>query len=232
MTWCAGHAPVVMYHGVGRTAVDPFDLFVSPERFDEQMRALRDLGLLGVSLGELGDAVTRREAGGLVGITFDDAYREVLDWAPPVLERYGFTATVFPVSGLLGGENVWDPPPRRRLMAAPDLRDLVGRGLEVGSHGATHVRLAGLGADRLRDEVEASRATLTEVTGAEVRSFCYPYGSVDAAAVRAVRDAGYSYACAVLREAALPTLLAVPRIGVTQRDWRLRFAAKLVLRGR
>jgi peptidoglycan/xylan/chitin deacetylase (PgdA/CDA1 family) len=143
VTWCAGHAPVLMYHGIGCVAADPFGLFISPERFGQQMEALSDLGLQGVSLGELGDAVTRRKASGLVGITFDDAYREVLDRVPPVLERYGFTATVFAVSELLGGVNVWDPPPRRQLMAAADLRDLAGRGLEVGSHGANHVRLSG-----------------------------------------------------------------------------------------
>ena len=31
----------LMYHGVGRVSEDPFGLFVSPERFAQQMRALR-----------------------------------------------------------------------------------------------------------------------------------------------------------------------------------------------
>lgn len=232
LTRCAGHAPVLMYHGVGRVAADPFGLFVSPQRFREQMRILRSLGLRGVSLGELGDAVTRRGAGGLVGITFDDAYRDVLGWVPPVLERHGFTATVFAVSGLLGGKNVWDPPPRRGLMDAGDLRDLVLQGWEVGSHSSSHVRLSGLDADRLRHEVAGSRAALAEVTGVAPRTFCYPYGDADAAAVRAVHEAGYSYACAVWRLAGPPTRLAIPRVGVVERDRGLRFAAKLVLRGR
>lgn len=232
MTRSADHAPVLMFHGVGRVEADPFALFISPERFHEQMRVLRALGLRGVSLGELGDAVNRREARGLVGITFDDGYRDLLDWVPSILTQYGFTATVFAVSGLLGGENVWDPPPRRRLMDEKDLQELVGRGLEVGSHSASHVRLAGLDADRLDHEVTGSRTTLARVTGVQPRTFCYPYGSVDAAAVEAVRAAGYSYACAVERTPGLPLHLAYPRVGVTERDWRLRFSAKLVLRGR
>jgi peptidoglycan/xylan/chitin deacetylase (PgdA/CDA1 family) len=228
----ADRAPVLMFHGVGRVESDPFALFISPERFHEQMRVLRSLGLRGVSLGELGDAVNRREARGLVGITFDDAYRDLLDWVPPILVRYRFTATVFAVSGLLGDENVWDPPPRRRLMDENDLCELVDEGLEVGSHSASHVRLAGLDADRLDDEIMGSRSTLARVTGVQPRTFCYPYGSVDAAAVQAVRAAGYSYACAVEPTPGLPPHLSSPRVGVTERDRRLRFSAKLVLRGR
>jgi peptidoglycan/xylan/chitin deacetylase (PgdA/CDA1 family) len=228
----ANHAPVLMYHGIGRVEVDPFGLFISPERFNQQMQVLRSLGLRGVSMSELGDALNRREARGLVGITFDDAYRDLFDWGPPILTRYGFTATVFALSGLLGDENLWDPPPRRRLMDERNLRDLVVGGMEVGSHGASHVRLAGLDADRLADEVSGSRTTLARVTGEQPRSFCYPYGSVDAAAVQAVRAAGYSYACAITAVPRLPRDLVFPRVGVTERDRRLRFAAKLALRGR
>lgn len=228
----ADRAPVLMFHGVGRVEADPFALFISPERFHEQMRVLRSLGVRGVALGELGDAMNRREARGLVGITFDDGYRDLLRWVPSILTRYGFTATVFAVSGLLGAENVWDPPPRRRLMDEKDLRELVGLGLEVGSHSTSHVPLAGLDAGRLDDEVTGSRSTLARVTGAQPRTFCYPYGSVDTAAVHAVRAAGYSYACGVVQTPGLPPLLSLPRVGITQRDWRLRFAAKLALRGR
>ncbi|WP_091411091.1 polysaccharide deacetylase family protein [Friedmanniella luteola] len=221
-----------MYHGVGRVGVDPFALFVPPDRFAEQMRTLRRVGLRGVSLGELGDAAARGDADGLVGLTFDDGYRDVRTWAAPVLEQCGFTATVFVVSGLLDGENVWDPPPRRQLVDAADLRDLAARGWEIGSHSVTHARLTEVDPGRLQHEVAASRAALSELMGVEARSFCYPYGAVDGAAVDAVRAAGYTYACAVTRVAGLPTILATPRIGVTGRDRGLRLAAKLVLRGR
>jgi len=232
MTRLAGRAPVLMYHGVGRVATDPLGLFVTPKRFGRQMATLHRLGLRGVSMGELGDAITNGRSAGLVGVTFDDGYRDVLHFAIPALRRYGFTATVFAVSGMLGGANLWDPPPRRDLMTADDILELAVEGHEIGSHGVSHVRLAGLAPDRLDREVRNSRNQIARVVGSEPRSFCYPYGSVDDKAVRAVGRAGYSYACAVVRVPGLPTQLAMPRVGLDERDRGPRLVAKLFLRGR
>jgi peptidoglycan/xylan/chitin deacetylase (PgdA/CDA1 family) len=232
ITRAAGRPPVLMYHSVGPVDDDPFHLVVSPPRFARQIAALRRVGLRGVSIRELDEAVADRGVHGLVGITFDDGYRDVLPHAIPVLEHHGFTATVFAVSGLLGGTNSWDPPPRRDLMTEADLRQLTAAGHEVGSHSATHVRLAGLDPEHLREEIMGSREALARLLGSPPRSFCYPYGSVDAAAARCVEEAGYTSACAVTRVPGLSTRYAVPRIGVGEVDATRRFLAKLLLRGR
>ena len=231
-TRLAGRPPVLMYHGVGPVEDDPFGLFVAPETFARQMRALRLLGLRGVSLGELGDALAAGRADGLVGLTFDDGYRDVLTHAVPVVERFGFTATMFAVTGLLDGENVWDPPPRHRLVDEAELRDLAARGWEIGSHSVTHAHLPEVDADQLTTEVADSRAALEKLLGDPPRSFCYPYGDVDGRVVAAVREAGYDHACAVWRAPGLPDRWATPRVGVTERDRGARFVAKLFLRGR
>ena len=78
-------------------------------------------------------------------------------------------------------------------------------------------------------EVSGSRQRLREVTETEVRGFAYPYGSMDAAARRAVRDAGYDYACAVRAPRDSLGLMALPRVYVGQRDNRARMAAKRLL---
>jgi peptidoglycan/xylan/chitin deacetylase (PgdA/CDA1 family) len=223
--------PILMYHAVGLVADDPFDLFVSPERFRRQMATLVRLGLRGVSLRELGDALVSGRADGQVAITFDDGYRDTMRYAPPVLDRYGFTATFFVVAGALGGENRWDPPPRRKLMTEDDVRELATGGHEIGSHSVSHPRLAGLAPDALRREVADSRTALAQVLGAAPGGFCYPYGSVDAAAVNAVVDAGYSHACAVRRVPGLPELFALPRIGMSERDSSPRLMARILRNG-
>ena len=114
-------------------------------------------------------------------------------------------------------------------MAAPrrrGVRELAAAGMEIGSHSATHVRLAGLDPDQLATEVAASRADLAALLQTEIRGFAFPYGSMDAAARRAVHDAGYAYACAVETPRSELGLMALPRIYVGDRDSAVRMTAK------
>ena len=225
-----GRVPMIlMYHGVADVAEDPNHLCVTPSRFAEQMTSLRRLGLRGVGIRTLVEAIRSGRQRGLVGITFDDGYVNVLEAALPELLRHGFTASMFIISDRLGGHNEWDEGPRWPLMSASQVGELIAAGMEIGSHGATHTRLAGLGADQLEAEVSGSRASLSELVGDQVRGFAYPYGSMDAAARQAVRDAGYDYACAVQTPIAELGFVALPRVYVGQRDGARRLAAKRLL---
>jgi peptidoglycan/xylan/chitin deacetylase (PgdA/CDA1 family) len=225
-----GEVPMVlMYHGVADEADDPNHLCVAPSRFAEQMAWLKRRGLRGVSIGTLVDAMRAGRPRGLVGVTFDDGYVSVGEAALPELRRHGFTATMFIVSGRLGGSNEWDEGPRWPLMSAGQVREVAAAGMEIGSHSTTHVRLAGLDARQLQAQVGDSKASLADLVGTPVRGFAYPYGSMDAAARLAVRDAGYDYACAVetpLRELGI---MALPRVYVGQRDDARRMATKRLL---
>ena len=191
---------ILMYHAVERVEEDPNRLCVLPQTFDAQMSYLKRRGLRGVTVAELLRAKGRGTARGLVGLTFDDGYQNFLEKAVPLLESYGFSATVFVVGGRLGGENDWvhsfEPRPPMKLMTADEVREASERGMEIGSHSMTHPRLSGLAPELLEEEVGASRRVLAEVLGEEVGGFCYPYGDVDLQALRAVGRAGYDYACA------------------------------------
>jgi peptidoglycan/xylan/chitin deacetylase (PgdA/CDA1 family) len=225
-----GRVPMIlMYHAVADVSEDPDQLCVTPSRFAGQMASLQRLGLRGVGIGTLVDAMRAGRQRGLVGITFDDGYVNVLEAAVPELQRRGFTASVFIISDRLSGTNDWDDGPAWPLLSAGQVGELAAGGMEIGSHGATHVRLVGLEAGQLDAEVSGSRASLGELIGAPVRGFAYPYGSMDAAARRAVHEAGYGYACAVETPTADLGLMALPRIYVGQRDGAARLTAKRVL---
>jgi peptidoglycan/xylan/chitin deacetylase (PgdA/CDA1 family) len=224
---------ILMYHGVAEVRHDPNQLCVTPERFASQMAWLERRGLRGVSVGQLVDAMAAGRHRGLVGITFDDGYASVLDAAVPRLRGHGFGATAFIISERLGGSNEWDEGPRFPLLTRDGVRELAAAGIEIGSHSATHPPLAGLRPDRLTAEIGQSRSRLAGLLGTEVRGFAYPYGSMDRAARRAVRDAGYEYACAVQASLAEIGPAALPRFYVGQQDDATRMAAKwLLYRGR
>jgi len=219
-----------MYHSVGTLGDDPNLLATSPERFEAHLRYLKRRNLRGVSMRELLQAVNSGTSKGLVGLTFDDGYEDFLSTAVPVLERFGFSATVFVVAGMLGQENDWvhaySPRPRLKLLGAKDLRETTARGMEVGSHGMTHANLLGTEPELLEEEVSGSRRLLGETLGEEVAGFCYPYGSYNAATVQAVRQAGYLYGCGwkTLVERDFYDLTRIP---IAERDGFARFAAKI-----
>lgn len=218
---------ILTYHRVAEVAENA--LCVTPSRFAEQMAWLERHGLRGVGAGALLDAMRAGRHRGLVGITFDDGYASLMEAALPTLLRRGFTATMFIVAGLLGGTNEWDPPPVWPLMSADHVRELAAAGMEIGSHTVTHRRLAGADADQLKAELSDSRASLSDLIGTPIRGFAYPYGSMDVAAQRAVRDAGYDYACAAntpLNELGVMTL---PRMFIAECDGDIRMMAKRLL---
>jgi peptidoglycan/xylan/chitin deacetylase (PgdA/CDA1 family) len=106
---------ILMYHRIADVPVDPWKLAVHPDNFAAQMRVLakhRKPVPLDWMIAEL--RAGRRHPG-TVAITFDDAYRDVLENAKPVLAELNIPATVFVVTGALGKPNGfwWD-----RLAAA------------------------------------------------------------------------------------------------------------------
>jgi peptidoglycan/xylan/chitin deacetylase (PgdA/CDA1 family) len=220
---------ILMYHNVAAVVEDPSDLSVTASRFAKQMAMLQRLGLRGVSIGTLVDAMRLGRARRLVGITFDDGYVNVLEAALPELKSRGFTATFFIVADRLGGINEWYKGPSLRLLSESQVSELAYAGMEIGSHSMTHVRLADLAPSRLQAEVSESRTRLGELIGAPVRGFAYPYGSMDATARRAVKDAGYDYACAVNTPFADFGIMALPRVYVDPRDGAGWMAAKRFL---
>lgn len=214
---------VWMYHSVADYDEDPYEVTMTPERFEKQMRWLKHRGLRGVSMSELLSAVADGRSRGLVGLTFDDGYQDFVENAMPLLKRHGFNATVFVLAGRLGGTNEWSSPgPVKPLLSADQIRSICDSGIEIGSHGLRHISLVKATDAQLAREVEFSREILQQLLGRSVPGFCYPYGYLDTRVVDAVRSAGYDYACAVSPSASIGRL-AIPRTLVHDRDsaWRL-----------
>jgi peptidoglycan/xylan/chitin deacetylase (PgdA/CDA1 family) len=220
---------IFMYHGVADVHEDPNQLCVSPARFAEQMAWLARRGLRGVGIAELVGAMRAGRQRGLVGLTFDDGYTNVLETALPVLRRHGFGASAYIISDRLGGANEWDEGPVWQLMTGDQVRELAAAGIEIGSHAATHMRLAGASPAQLTAEISESRTSLAALLGTEIRGFAFPYGSMDAASRQAVRDAGYEYACAVEASTAEIGLMALPRLYVGEQDDARRMTVKRLL---
>jgi peptidoglycan/xylan/chitin deacetylase (PgdA/CDA1 family) len=83
---------VLMYHRVASPYSDIWELAVSAERFEQQLKVLQQKMNI-VSLQELIDA--SHTTGNMAAITFDDGYIDNFEVAKPILEKLQIPATFF-----------------------------------------------------------------------------------------------------------------------------------------
>jgi peptidoglycan/xylan/chitin deacetylase (PgdA/CDA1 family) len=195
---------VLMYHKVNDLAGNRMSMPVP--KFDEQMAQLGELGYTVVGLDAVLDHYVDGEAlpPGAVLITFDDGYRDNLQNAVPILQKYGYPAVQFVPLGYVG-----DPlplPHEERLAARgvfnrtvdwEELNELERCGVRIESHGISHRPLADLEIDEAAREIVISKLRLEERLGRPVRAFSYVKGSeahYKPVHLSLVRQAGYDVA--------------------------------------
>lgn len=198
---------ILMYHSV---SAGPLPLCVSPEIFKTQMEILDQLGLRAVSTAHI------RAHGlndpGVVVLTFDDGYKDMLTTVAPELEKRGWSATVFLPSQVLGSGDVKFAP-WAELLSWSDVEQLVRAGWEVGSHTLTHPDLTTLSDSDLEQEVAGSRVELEQCLGVEVESFAAPFGRTDERVQECIRKHYKLAVTTELNEAkAGHELTALPRL--------------------
>jgi peptidoglycan/xylan/chitin deacetylase (PgdA/CDA1 family) len=227
---------VLCYHALSPTW--EADLSTTPARFERQIALLVARGYRGVTFSAAVESAARSERDRVVAVTFDDAYRSVLELARPVLDRYGFPATVFVPTDYVdasepprwpGIDHWYGGPHERELlpMSWPELRSLADLGWEIGSHSGSHPHLTSLDDARLEDELVRSKASCEHHLEGSCISFAYPYGDVNRRVVAAVARAGYGTAAALPQRLHAPEPLAWPRIGIYRADGALRFRLKI-----
>jgi peptidoglycan/xylan/chitin deacetylase (PgdA/CDA1 family) len=224
-----GDTLVLCYHAVSETW--PADLSTTPVAIEGQLAALVDRGYRGVTFSEAIEAGAEKR----VAVTFDDAYRSVIELALPILDRLGLPGTVFVPTAHVDSEapmawagiDRWLGGPHEQemvCMSRKQLRDLDRHGWEIGAHTHTHPRLSQLAKTELPGELELPRRLLTEWLSKPCRSLAYPYGDFSPAVVAATRAAGYSSAATLAASVPTHDPLLWPRVGVYHGEagWRFR----------
>ena len=218
---------VVMYHGLEGSDGVPIDDFAAQcVRLSERYEV--------VPLRAAVEALGQPRARQMASITFDDGYHDFSELAVPVLKRLGLHATLFVPAGKVGGHNDWDEGqrPRRFILDEAGLESLDPTVVEIGAHGWTHCRVAGLSPEDLKRETVQARQRLEEIVGTPVSLFAYPYGQLDdfdLAAERAVQEAGFEAACSThFGRGSDPTeRFRLRRVGIEPDDSLETFEAKI-----
>jgi peptidoglycan/xylan/chitin deacetylase (PgdA/CDA1 family) len=230
----ASACPIFMYHNIGRAPRGLKrwrSLYVSPGAFARQMWLLKRLGYTGLSMSDAMPYLRGEQQGRIAVITLDDGYVDNLDSALPILQRYGFTATCYVVSGSIGRYNNWDAEKlgiQKPLMAPAQLRAWHEGGMEIGAHTRSHPHLTQCSNAQLHDEIAGSKADLEDVLGAPITQFCYPYGDMDDRVVEMARASGYAAATTTQRGRATigMDLWRLPRVQVARHHILPQFAMR------
>jgi peptidoglycan/xylan/chitin deacetylase (PgdA/CDA1 family) len=133
-------------------------------------------------------------------ITFDDGYLDTYTNAFPVLQEFGMRAVVFVVGDHLVKTNYWDREKglsESPLMESEQIIEMHEAGFEIGSHSMSHQRLTELSPENAWEEISRSRMVLEILLNDRIRSFSYPYGSLNGTTKRMVNSAGFEYGCGV-----------------------------------
>jgi len=156
-------------HGIGGTirALDPGEelTWVSVARFERVM-----------------DAVAGRPD---VRVTFDDGNASDVEIALPRLVERGLKAEFFVLAGLLGEPGRLD---------SHGVRELLGAGMRIGSHGWAHRDWRTMDAGQAAEELSAAHHLLGQLTGEPVSRVAIPFGSYDRGVLRRLREAGVTRA--------------------------------------
>ena len=188
--------PIITYHRV--TDKITSHMTVSSALFTQHMQYLKDHGYTPVTMEEwyLAAAYGLALPVKPVAITFDDAWPDQYEVAAPILRRYGFHATFYAYTMVIGSHAAmtWD-----------ELRRLASQGHCIGSHTATHCDLArkkkdesdAAYASRLTKEIVAARQDLEAHLGVTVQHFCYPYGYYNTNVVALLKQAQFRTATTV-----------------------------------
>lgn len=171
--------PVLMYHAV---SWEKSLITISPDLFRRQMEWLYEQGYHAIPLSQLIDNLNKQTdpPNDSIVLTFDDGFAGLFDNVFPILVEYGFSGTIFLVSGYCGRSNDWPGQPSNipimPLLDWDQIREMDEYGIEFGAHTVTHPMLDQLDNDEICTEIIHSKSQIETQLSHEICTFAYPYG--------------------------------------------------------
>lgn len=157
--------PVLMYHAVSDYLWGIPELFVSPSKLEDQLKAITEGGYTAVTFEDL-DRIAEIEKP--VMLTFDDGYDDNYTELFPLLQKYNVKATVFVIVNDLG---------KAHKLTKAQVKEMSDSGLvSIQSHTMSHNYLTGMYEKQLRYEHYDSMLALARITGKQPFVMCYPTG--------------------------------------------------------
>ncbi len=232
---------VLMYHQIGKFSPmkSHRSTYCHVKRFNVQMWYLNFFKYKIIKLDDVVEYLKKDKPlpKRAVVLTFDDGYKNFLEYAYPILKKYNFHAIVYLLSNLIGNKAIWFKKDNREtppLLSFDEVCFLKKQGIDFGSHGRNHRKLAEIPLSLAKEEIELSKKELEELFGFEFKHFCYPYGSLNKKVKTLVKNAGYVSGVSCFRGAVYRgcDLYEIPRKAISYGDNIVGFFWKLEVKNR
>lgn len=186
-----GTVKVIMYHRIC-TDKNCKELYcITPEEFENDLKYYKNRGYKSAFASSLADL--NRKGNKYVVITFDDGYKSDIEYAYPLLEKYGYCATFFVFGEAVGTD---------RYMTADDIKTLSQKKYaEIGNHtyklhSKTPAVLNKLYSDPkseklILDDFKTNTEYLEKITGKKIITASYPNGEYSHSIDKKLKLAGY-----------------------------------------
>ena len=200
-----GRGAILMFHRVRPAAGKSFapngPLEITPAFFDAVLTRLRDSGLELVSLDEAMRRLLSGEGGPFAALTFDDGFRDVMQYGLPALERHGAPFTCYIAPGLADRTaRLWWVELELAISRLSWIEfELDGRRVKLpaasdAQKSAAFARIAGLLRAGREGELRAIVARLSEEAGIDGRALvaanCLDWGELRALAAHELATLG------------------------------------------
>ena len=123
-----------------------------------------------------------------VVLTFDDSVKSQVEFAAPLLKKYGFNATFFITEG-------FSFKTRKDLyMTWAEIKKLHDDGFEIGNHTQHHKNVRKLTVEQLHASLDHIEKQCKKHGIPKPVSFCYPGYATSDKALKVLKERGYKYA--------------------------------------
>lgn len=189
--------PILVYHQITEE-IPPANLgmAVSLNQLKSQMEYLHEKGYVCLSLAEvlhssdIGQPLRKKT----FALAFDDGYENFYTLAYPILRYYGFTATVFLITGKTFKQNDPKREADKRYMTWEQIEFLYENNISFGSHTCSHPILTKLPKDEIQRELLNSKADMEAALGQKINWLAYPHGASNTEIHNMARESGYQAA--------------------------------------
>ncbi|MEI8046763.1 MAG: polysaccharide deacetylase family protein [Bacteroidota bacterium] len=166
--------PVLMYHKVSLDTNDP--LTISIQNLEKHFGYLSENAYTCLDLNQVIDNKTVKLPVRSFVLTFDDAYLNNLEYLYPLLQKYGFHATIMLPVGFLGKINGWDQG-SDPIMSYQQLLSMDSRFVSFGLHTYGHISLKNSSFADITADLDKSKQELTSHGIRFLPVLAYPYGA-------------------------------------------------------